>query len=188
MVTGAPKAELIRRVIAGVAKGDAADALSAVGEAVAADADMGIFCMLLVERVRILLMLRYAPEFGKELAAELTESDREALEAFAERERFEDKFRNAPQVHPRLRRDRALAVAAAPLGTRHHGACRPSSCSLGMWLLFAFSGPILWALSTHIDEYLVERFFKHSDTAVLMVFTALIGVVMLPFIWFFAPG
>ena len=82
-VTGAPKAELVRRVIAGAAKGDAADALQAVGEAVAADADLSIFCMLLVERVRILLMLRYAPEFGKELAAELTDSDREALETFA---------------------------------------------------------------------------------------------------------
>jgi drug/metabolite transporter (DMT)-like permease len=51
-----------------------------------------------------------------------------------------------------------------------------------MWLLLAFSGPVLWAASTHIDKYLVERFFKHSDTAVLMVFTALIGVLMLPFI------
>ena len=56
-----------------------------------------------------------------------------------------------------------------------------------MWLLFAFSGPILWAASTHIDKYLVERYFKGSDTAVLMVFTACIGVVMLPFIWFFQP-
>jgi uncharacterized membrane protein len=51
-----------------------------------------------------------------------------------------------------------------------------------MWLLLAFTGPVLWAASTHIDKYLVERFFKHSDTAVLMVFTALIGVLMLPFI------
>ncbi len=57
-----------------------------------------------------------------------------------------------------------------------------------MWLLFAFSGPIFWALSTHIDKYLVERFFKNSDTAVLMVFTALIGLVMLPFIWWFEPS
>ena len=54
-----------------------------------------------------------------------------------------------------------------------------------MWLIFAFSGPILWAISTHIDKYLVERYFKNEDTAVLMVFTALIGVIMLPFIWFF---
>ena len=57
-----------------------------------------------------------------------------------------------------------------------------------MWLLFAFSGPVLWAASTHIDKYLVERYFKHSDTAVLMVFTAWIGVLMLPFIWYFEPS
>jgi drug/metabolite transporter (DMT)-like permease len=57
-----------------------------------------------------------------------------------------------------------------------------------MWLLFAFSGPVLWAASTHIDKYLIERYFKHSDTAVLMVFTACIGLIMLPFIWFFEPS
>jgi drug/metabolite transporter (DMT)-like permease len=57
-----------------------------------------------------------------------------------------------------------------------------------MWLLFAFSGPVLWAASTHIDKYLVERYFKNSDTAVLMVFTAWIGVLMLPFIWYFEPA
>jgi drug/metabolite transporter (DMT)-like permease len=57
-----------------------------------------------------------------------------------------------------------------------------------MWLLFAFLGPILWAASTHIDKYLVEKYFKNSDTAVLMVFTALIGIVMLPFILFFKPS
>ena len=57
-----------------------------------------------------------------------------------------------------------------------------------MWLLLAFSGPVLWAASTHIDKYLVERFFKNSDTAVLMVFTALIGLLMLPPIAVFAKG
>ena len=82
-VTGAPKTALIHRVIADVSKGETADALKAVGEAVNAEADMGIFAMLLVERLRILLMLRYAPEYGKELAAELTDTDREALEVFA---------------------------------------------------------------------------------------------------------
>ena len=56
-----------------------------------------------------------------------------------------------------------------------------------MWLIFAFSGPVLWALSTHIDKYLVEKYFKNSDTAVLMVFTACIGLIMLPFILFFEP-
>lgn len=57
-----------------------------------------------------------------------------------------------------------------------------------MWLVFAFSGPVLWAASTHIDKYLVDRYFKNADTAVLIVFTALIGIFMLPFIWFFKPG
>jgi drug/metabolite transporter (DMT)-like permease len=57
-----------------------------------------------------------------------------------------------------------------------------------MWLLFAFSGPVLWAASTHIDKYLVEKYFKNSDTAVLMVFTAFIGLLMLPFIWIFQPS
>jgi uncharacterized membrane protein len=56
------------------------------------------------------------------------------------------------------------------------------------WLLFAFSGPILWAISTHIDKYLVERFFKHSSVAVLLVFTSLIGLLLLPFIWVYQPG
>ncbi|MBU6323746.1 MAG: EamA family transporter [Patescibacteria group bacterium] len=57
-----------------------------------------------------------------------------------------------------------------------------------LWLLFAFSGPVFWAASTHIDKYLVERYFKESDTAVLMLFTAFIGVLMLPFIWYLVPG
>lgn len=55
------------------------------------------------------------------------------------------------------------------------------------WILFAFSGPIFWAMSTHIDKYLVERYFKKNSMEVLMVFTALIGILMLPFIWWFKP-
>ena len=50
------------------------------------------------------------------------------------------------------------------------------------WLLFALCGPVLWAISTHLDKYLVERFFKKSDVAVLLIFTAFIGVPTLPFI------
>jgi drug/metabolite transporter (DMT)-like permease len=56
-----------------------------------------------------------------------------------------------------------------------------------MWLLYAFSGPLLWAISTHIDKFLVDKYFRHSDTAVLMVFTAFLGVFALPVIWLFEP-
>jgi uncharacterized membrane protein len=56
------------------------------------------------------------------------------------------------------------------------------------WLLFAFSGPVLWAISIHLDKYLVERFFKTSHVAVLLVFTGLTGLVLLPFIASYDPS
>ncbi|OGG44610.1 DNA polymerase III, subunit gamma and tau [Candidatus Kaiserbacteria bacterium RIFCSPHIGHO2_01_FULL_48_10] len=82
-VTGAPKIELVHRVIEGLAAGVSKGVLEAVGEAVSANADMGVFCMLLIQRVRILLMLRYAPEFGRELATDLTAEDQATLEKFS---------------------------------------------------------------------------------------------------------
>jgi len=56
------------------------------------------------------------------------------------------------------------------------------------WLVFAFSGPVLWAISTHLDKYLVEEYFKHSDVAVLLLFTAFMGLLALPFIVLYGPG
>ncbi len=56
------------------------------------------------------------------------------------------------------------------------------------WLVFAFSGPVLWGISFHLDKYLVEQYFKDADVAVLLVFTSFIGVTMLPFIGFYQPG
>jgi uncharacterized membrane protein len=56
------------------------------------------------------------------------------------------------------------------------------------WLIFALLGPLSWAVSTHIDKYLVDKYFRDSDTAVLIVFTAIVGVLALPFIWLFEPG
>jgi uncharacterized membrane protein len=46
---------------------------------------------------------------------------------------------------------------------------------------------VLWAISVHLDKYLVDRFFKESNVAVLLVFTALVGVLLLPFIWYYEP-
>lgn len=46
---------------------------------------------------------------------------------------------------------------------------------------------MLWAISVHLDKYLVERFFKESNVAVLLLFTALVGVLLLPFIWYYEP-
>jgi drug/metabolite transporter (DMT)-like permease len=56
------------------------------------------------------------------------------------------------------------------------------------WLVFAFSGPVLWAISIHLDKYLVNRYFAQTSVAVLLVFTALVGLLLLPPIWFFRPA
>lgn len=56
------------------------------------------------------------------------------------------------------------------------------------WLTFALCGPVFWAISTHLDKYLVERYFKETDVAVLLLFTALMGLVLMPVIAFFEPS
>ncbi|MBY0539168.1 DNA polymerase III subunit gamma/tau [Patescibacteria group bacterium] len=78
-VTGAPRVELIQRVISGLHEGKADGALSAIGEAVKANVDMNVFAMLLLQRLRILLLMRYAPAFGEELSADLPDVDRDFL-------------------------------------------------------------------------------------------------------------
>jgi uncharacterized membrane protein len=50
-----------------------------------------------------------------------------------------------------------------------------------------FSGPVLWAISTHLDKYLVEKYFKQGDVAILLFFTACAGVLTLPFIVWYEP-
>jgi uncharacterized membrane protein len=55
------------------------------------------------------------------------------------------------------------------------------------WLAFALCGPVLWAISTHLDKYLVERYFKNTDVIVLLVFTALMGLVLMPIIACYEP-
>jgi uncharacterized membrane protein len=66
-------------------------------------------------------------------------------------------------------------------------AARHVFWKISMWLLFALSGPVLWAISVHFDKYLVERYFHNSNPAVLLLFTSITGVLMLPVIWAFAP-
>ncbi len=56
------------------------------------------------------------------------------------------------------------------------------------WLAFALCGPILWAISVHLDKYLVERYFKDANVIVLLIFTALMGLVLMPIIAWFEPG
>jgi uncharacterized membrane protein len=56
------------------------------------------------------------------------------------------------------------------------------------WLAFALCGPVLWAISVHLDKYLVERYFKDADVVVLLIFTALMGLLLMPIIAWFEPA
>jgi len=69
-----------------------------------------------------------------------------------------------------------------------HRATESGALSLApSWLFFAFCGPVLWAISVHLDKYLVERFFKDSNVAIMVLFTALVVALALPIIWYFGP-
>ena len=78
-ITGAPKGELVVRVIRSLAQGEAEDALAAISEAVAASADIEMFATLLLDRMRTVLLLRYAPTVGAAAMATLPEADQASL-------------------------------------------------------------------------------------------------------------
>lgn len=82
-ITGAPRGELIARVIRALAKGEAEDALSAIREAVEASADMEIFTTLLLERLRAVLLLRYAKDVGEHAIANFPEAESTVLRELA---------------------------------------------------------------------------------------------------------
>ncbi|MEJ0020311.1 MAG: EamA family transporter [Acetobacteraceae bacterium] len=56
-----------------------------------------------------------------------------------------------------------------------------------MWLLFAFAAPMLWAISTHIDKFLVDRYAHRGDVGVLVVFTGMTGLIVAAAIWLLLP-
>ncbi len=77
LVTGAPKGELVRQLVSGIAKKDSNMALKAIHTAVEQNMDARVLAKLLIHRLRISLLLRYAPDIAESLSKELTEADLE---------------------------------------------------------------------------------------------------------------
>ena len=96
------------------------------------------------------------------------------------RERINERVSATTELSRTKRRERVGASGQRRFRSPERSSSRREAGGRLMWLLFAFSGPVLWAISTHIDKYLVDKYFRHSDTAVLMVFTALLGVSPCP--------
>ncbi len=84
MITGAPKARLLNDIINSIETGDIQSGLKAVRAASNENIDMVVFLKLILERVRYILLLRFAKDMEKEIAGELTESDFQFLKAIAE--------------------------------------------------------------------------------------------------------
>lgn len=82
-VTGAPRLEIIEGILSGLAKGSADVALGAVETAVSQNVDMEALLTILLERLRLVLMLRYAPKIGEGMALELTDAERTSLQTLA---------------------------------------------------------------------------------------------------------
>lgn len=74
-VTGAPRSELIRKLIEGFAKKDVNGALGAIRTAVEGNMDARVLTKLLIHRMRAVLLMRYAPDLADSFAAELSEAD-----------------------------------------------------------------------------------------------------------------
>ena len=74
-VSGAPRSEIVRQIVAGLAKKDSSLALSAVETAVGENMDARTLTKLLIHRLRVILLMRFAPELADRLGNELTEAD-----------------------------------------------------------------------------------------------------------------
>ncbi len=56
------------------------------------------------------------------------------------------------------------------------------------WFSIAFIGPVLYAVSNHIDKYILEKFVKGGEAGAIVVFSSLFSVITLPLIYIVEPG
>lgn len=74
-VSGAPRAELVRELLAAIAKKDVQGALSAIRMAVDENVDARVLAKLLIHRLRAVLLSRHAPDLAEKFYEELAEAD-----------------------------------------------------------------------------------------------------------------
>lgn len=55
------------------------------------------------------------------------------------------------------------------------------------WFLIALVGPLLYAMTNHIDKILLEKYFKESGVGTIMLFSSLLSIFAIPFFLFADP-
>lgn len=83
LVSGAPRAELIRELLASLAKKDAPAALSAIRTSIEENMEPRVLLKLLIHRMRVVLLLRLAPDVAGLLANEFGEADVELAKSLS---------------------------------------------------------------------------------------------------------
>lgn len=84
VVTGAPKKQLILQFVAAVSNKNLSDALQVIGHASKDNIDIGTFLKLALNKVRTVLLIRYAPELAKGFEEEVGEDEFKVLKTFAD--------------------------------------------------------------------------------------------------------
>jgi DNA polymerase-3 subunit gamma/tau len=74
-IIGAPKNSLLNAVVTGIGEKKLDAALTALSKAADANIDMAVFAKLLIQKIRFILLLRYAPEMEGHIKGEVTEED-----------------------------------------------------------------------------------------------------------------
>src|SRR3989344_3489285 len=74
-VSGAPRGELVRQLLEAITKKDANAGLKVIHAAVLENMDARTLAKLLIHRMRIVLLMRYAPDLAETLSKEMTEAD-----------------------------------------------------------------------------------------------------------------
>lgn len=74
-VTGAPSSELVNNVVEGIVRKDTKQALSAIEQALEANIDIRIFLKLILQKVRAVLLLRFANDMEDSLKENFTDED-----------------------------------------------------------------------------------------------------------------
>jgi DNA polymerase-3 subunit gamma/tau len=83
LITGAPKSALLNGVLESIEEGNLERGLRAVRQVSEQNIDMNVYLKLLIERVRLVLLLRFAKDMEKDIAEELAESDFQFLKNIA---------------------------------------------------------------------------------------------------------
>lgn len=111
LITGAPRRELLNQLVSALEGGKLDAALSLLKKAETERIDMRVFARLFLERLRTILLLRFASDLKETIQEELTKEDFEFLDKAAKNK---DSKINAALLSALIGAEQQIALAAIP--------------------------------------------------------------------------